>query len=77
MVAAKEIAEELEGLTTDEKEKLKQTFDDLVREGPRTEPAKLRFKTLMKKAGRESYEVMKGVITDLVSETVKKSIFGP
>jgi hypothetical protein len=30
----------------------------------------------MKKAGKESYEGMKSILTDIVSETVKKSLFG-
>ncbi|MBU6400346.1 MAG: DUF2321 domain-containing protein [Verrucomicrobia bacterium] len=76
LAAAKEVAEQLNDISPAEKQQLKQTIDDLAHEGPRTEPAKLRFKTIMRKVGKESYDVMKGVVTDLVSETVKKSIFG-
>lgn len=77
LAAAKEIADELDGLSDDDKSKLQGTLDDLSKEGPRTELAKLRFKQIMKKAGREGYEMMKTVVTDLVSETVRKSLFGP
>jgi hypothetical protein len=76
LAAAKELAEELEGLTAEDKEKLKASLDDLIREGPRTEPAKLKFKNVMRKVGKESYEVMKTAVSDLVSETIRKSIFG-
>ena len=77
LAAAKEVADELDGISSEDKAMLKQTLDDLVREGPRTEPAKLRFKRIMKKVGKESYETMRGVVTNLVSEAIKKSMFGP
>lgn len=76
LAAAKEIAEEMDELSAEDKEKLKASLDDLIREGPRTEPAKLKFKNVMRKVGKESYEVMKTAVSDLVSETIRKAIFG-
>jgi hypothetical protein len=36
----------------------------------------LRFKQLVKKVGKESYDAVKTVVTDLVSESIKKTLFG-
>jgi hypothetical protein len=74
--AAKELADELDGLSSDDKLKLRGALDDLVKEGPKVEPAKLRFKQIMKKVGRKGYDMMKSVVTDLVSDSVRKSIYG-
>ncbi|MDQ6809187.1 MAG: DUF2321 domain-containing protein [Verrucomicrobiota bacterium] len=74
--AAKELAEEFDNLDETEINKLKGALDDLVRETPKSEAAGLRFKKLMAKAGKESFGAMKKVLVDVVSETVKKSIFG-
>ncbi len=76
LAAAKELADELDGLTDDDKLKLRGALDDLVKEGPKVEPAKLRFKQIMKKVSREGYDMMKSVVTDLVSESVRKAIYG-
>ena len=77
LTAAKELADEMDGLTDDDKLKLRGALDDLAKEGPKTEPAKFRFKQIMKKVGGDGYEMMKKVVTDIVSESVRKSIFGP
>lgn len=74
--AAKELADELEGLSDEERQTLKKSLDDLIRDTPRTELAGTRFKKVMKKVSKESYETMKSIVTDVVSETVKKTIFG-
>jgi hypothetical protein len=64
-------------LSNDEKEKLKGSLDDLVRESAMTEVAGLRFKKIMKKVGKESYDGMKSILTNIASEALKKTIFGP
>ena len=75
--AAKELVKEFDTLTPEEQHSLTQSLDDLVRDTPKAEVAGIRFKKLMKKAGKESYEAVKHVLTDLVSESIKKTIFGP
>jgi hypothetical protein len=77
LAAAKEVADEFEELSPQDREKLKESLEDLVREGPKTEPAKLKFKNVMRKGGSGSLEIMKGIVTELVSETVRRSIYGP
>ena len=74
--AAAELADELDGLNQEEKEQLKNSFPDLVRNTSKTVVAETRFKKIMKKAGAEAYDGMKSILIDVVSETVKKSIFG-
>lgn len=74
--AAAELADELEGLSVKEQQQLKDSFPDLVRDTPKTIVAEIRFKKLMKKAGSEAYEGMKAILINVVSEAVKKSLFG-
>jgi hypothetical protein len=75
--AAKTLFEELEDLNVDDRRLLGQDLDDMVTDSPKTEVASSRFRRIMKKAGKESYDVVKRAVTDLVSEAVKKTLFGP
>ena len=74
--AAEDLADELESLTRDEQDALKKSLHDLVRDTPRTPIAETRFKRIMRKAGKEGYDGMRSLLTDVVSEVVRKSIFG-
>jgi hypothetical protein len=74
--AAKELADELDELTSDERERLKGTLDDLVRDTPRTQVASTRFKRLMIKAGSSGASAMRDIIVDVLSEGAKKMIVG-
>ena len=75
--AADDLADEMEGITDNEKESLKGSVRDLVRETPNTSVAETRFKKVMRKVGKESSEAMRSLLTDIVSETVRKTILGP
>ena len=75
--AAKDLVGELDDLDSGERESLKLTLDDLVKDTPKTEVARIRFKKLMKKVGKESYEAVKTVATGLFTESIKRSLFGP
>lgn len=74
--AAGELADELDELSEEEKEALKKSLPELVKNGPKTVVAETRFKKIIKKAGSEAYEGMKAILIDVVSEAVKKSVFG-
>jgi len=76
MEAFKEMADELDELTPQEKEKLKTSLDDIVAETPKTELAGLKFKKILGKLGKDSYGGVKNILVDIASETVKKSLFG-
>ncbi|WP_082547607.1 DUF2321 domain-containing protein [Rhodanobacter sp. Soil772] len=75
--AASELVDDLPTLSHEEKQQLKESFPDLVRDTPRTAVAEGRFKRLTKKAGTEAVGAMRSILIDVVSEAVKKSIFGP
>lgn len=74
--AAEELANEFEELSKDEKETLKSSIFDLTKGGPKVQVAQNRFKRIMGKVGRESADAMKSILVDVVSEAVKKSIYG-
>lgn len=73
--AAKELAYELELLEEQEQTALANTIDDLVQESPKTQVAAVRFKRLMLKAGERVGALFKDILTDVLSETIKKTIF--
>ena len=76
IAAAKELAGEFEELSAEERDKLKKSLDDIAVDSPKTEVAATRFKRIMAKVSKESYSAMKSIITDLLSETAKKTILG-
>ena len=45
--------------------------------GPGSRPSKTRFKKIMRTTGKDGYEGMKSLLTDIVSEVVRKTLFGP
>ena len=71
-----QLAEEIEELSPEERKRLKQIIADLTIESPRAELAKKRFKGLSGKLGKDSYEALKGVLVNVVSEAMKKALFG-
>jgi hypothetical protein len=73
--AFSELADELDELSDDEKAKLKLSLDDLINTSPKTQLAETHFKKILSKVSKESYDLVKGVLTDILSETIKKSIF--
>lgn len=74
--AAKELAEELEGLTEEELRILAQSIDDLVKDTPKTELAATRTKKLIAKAGKEAAGTLRDILVDIASATAKKLLFG-
>lgn len=77
LVAASELVDGLDALSAQEKQQLKDSLPDLVRETPNTPVAEGRFNRLTKKAGAEAVGGIRAILIDVVSEAVKKSIFGP
>ncbi|WP_312027173.1 DUF2321 domain-containing protein [Cytobacillus firmus] len=74
--AAKELADLLDELTEEEQESLKKSLDELVKDGPRTVVATTKFKRILSKTGPEIATGFKDILIDVVSETVKKTIWG-
>jgi len=75
--AAKELADTLDDLSDNDKVELKQSIQDLSQDSPRTPVAEAKFKKIMRKVGKETFEGMKSILTDIISESVKKTIFKP
>lgn len=73
--AAAELIDFSDKLDDNEKQDLKNSIDDLIVETPRTAIAGMKFKKYVSKAGSEIAKGLKDILIDLVSETVKKSIW--
>lgn len=73
--AARDLLEELDGLSTDEKLLLSKSFDDLVTDCAQTQVAITRFKKLGAKLGKEAGGALKSILIDIVSEAAKKSLW--
>lgn len=73
--AAKELAGEMEGLTPEERELMKQSLDQIVRDTPQTTLAATRFKKLATKAGKGAAAAIWELVKDLASEAAKKALF--
>ena len=73
--AARDLSDDLDELSDEEKEKLKGTLDDLVKDSHQTAVAAERFKRLLAKAGESAARAFRQVLVDVVSETAKKIIF--
>jgi hypothetical protein len=75
--AARDLADELDGLNAEDRVALKGTLDDLVKDGPRTQVASLRFKKLAAKTGHEGARMLKAALYAVVTEASKRAIWGP
>ncbi len=72
--AARELADELEGLDHDEREKLKATLPDLIAETPRSQVAALTAKRLIAKARGEASQAFVDVLRQVVRESIKAGL---
>ena len=73
--AVHDLAGELENISENEKEILKTSLDDMVRESPRTTLAITRFKKIMVKAGKGGADSLRNLLVDILSEAVRKQIW--
>jgi hypothetical protein len=74
---AQKIAETIESLSVDERKELKNILGDIVHETSQARIAETKFNGLIKKAGKDAYDAIKSILIDVVSEAVRKTIFGP
>jgi hypothetical protein len=75
--AAKELANELAQLKPPERELLKRSIEELLDDTPRTQLAVVRFKRLVAKAGPEAGIALREMLVNVVSEAVRRAIWGP
>ncbi len=73
---AKELADELQELSNEDKHTLKESLDDIVKDTPATEVAAMRFKRILAKVGRDAAKALKDLVVDIASEAAKKVIVG-
>jgi len=73
--AARELIETFEELSSSEKDELNESVGQLIAETPRSKLAANKFKRLLSKAGMQAAGEMRSLLIDIVSETVKKTIF--
>jgi hypothetical protein len=76
LLAASALIDEADGLSGSEKEALTKCLGDLVRDVSATEVAVVRFKKYLPKAGAAVYSAIKQVMISVVTEGVKKQLFG-
>ena len=74
--SAKELVDFTDNLTKEEKEDLKKSIDNLIKDNANTTVAQVKFKKYVGKAGTEVAKGMRDILVDIVSETVKKTIWG-
>ncbi len=74
--AAIEIIALSDALTKEEKDDLQKALPELVRETPKTRVAVLKFNKYIEKAGIGLGNALRDILIDVVSEGVKKSIWG-
>jgi hypothetical protein len=73
--AAQEYSDELDNLSPEERNLLKKSLDDIVRDTPQTTVAATRFKKLVAKAGKVAADGFRDILVDVLSEAAKKIIW--
>jgi len=72
--AAHDLIEELDELTGDEKTRLNESISELAHGSAQTPVAITRIKKIALKIGKGSWTLLEKIITDVASDTVKKTI---
>jgi hypothetical protein len=75
LAAAADLADEADGLSAQERDELKATFPDLVRDTARTQGAALRFRRLAAKGGKGAADALRSVLIEVVAEGAKKALW--
>lgn len=73
--AARELAQELENISDDDKDILTQSIDEIIKDTPKTEVAAFKFKKIVSKSGQSVAEAFKNILINVVSETAKKMLW--
>jgi hypothetical protein len=74
--AAKDLADEVEGLTSDDRTKLKDALDDISKVGPRNEVGAARIKRLLANATTATGKALWKIAIDVATEAAKKAMTG-
>lgn len=74
--AAEELADLIDEMSDEDKRLLTKTFNDLVRETPRSQVAALQFKKVVSQTEQHIKAAFRDILLDVVTEPVKKLLFG-
>ncbi len=72
---ARAYADEAEGLSPDEREILKKSFDDLIVDSPKTQLAAVRFRKPLLKVGQQVGGALRELLIGIVSGAAKKALW--
>jgi hypothetical protein len=72
--AAKDLAQLLQG-SPEDKALLEASIEDLVRDTPAAAVAAVRFKSMVSKAGKTVADAFRDILVDVLSESVKKTLW--
>jgi len=72
---AKELAQEMEDLSSEDKNTLSTSIEELIKENPKTTLAATRFKKVVAKTGKTTADGFRSILINIVSETAKKIIW--
>ncbi|MBE3037345.1 MAG: DUF2321 domain-containing protein [Chloroflexi bacterium] len=72
--AIEEMLDELDGLSPEDREKLKKSIPDIIADTPKSETAALRFKKAIAKVGQVGGKMLLDVLTSVATEAVKKAM---
>ena len=75
MKAAQDLVSVVDNLSEEERNELRNSVDDIIKDIPQTTIAATRFKKLIKKAGKGAAQGFKNILTDIISEAAKKMIW--
>jgi hypothetical protein len=73
--AAAELADLQDRLSAEDRELLKKSLPDLIRDTPQTAVATQRVKALLAKAGKTALEGFRSILLSVATEVVKKQLF--
>ena len=77
IAAGLELADELDDLSDEDRDKLKRSFEEIARDTPQAEVAATRIKKIMAKVGGEGAKSIGRIAQQLVTQAAKDALFGP
>jgi len=74
--AAQELADETPEFTLEDRDQFRQSLNDIVKQTPNSPLAVTRFRKLLSKGGRLVSDGLRDILVDVLSEAIKKQIWG-
>lgn len=74
--AAQDLINEMNNIDDQEKKQLNDSVHEMTKDTPQALVASVRYRKIMSKVGKEMGAAMRDIIIDIVSETIRKTLFG-